>query len=176
MTAVLFGVLFAELYVSQAGVGHFTTEFAQTFQPQNLFALVAVLAAIAVALNELCRWAESRFSRWHHDQARDARERWVTADCFGRPMSKRLALSFACGDYEITRPLIDGTVEPDGIDLRVLTGAGSRERHWRMARHNEYDVCEFNACSLLHGPRARRFAGMRFPFFFIAAFATASFS
>jgi 4,5-dihydroxyphthalate decarboxylase len=62
-------------------------------------------------------------------------------------MSKRLALSFACGDYEITRPLIDGTVEPDGIDLRVLSAAGSRERHWRMARHNEYDVCEFNACS-----------------------------
>lgn len=65
MTAVLFGVLLAELYVSQAGVGHFTTEFAQTFQPQNLFALVAVLAAIAVLLNELCRRAESRFSRWH---------------------------------------------------------------------------------------------------------------
>jgi ABC-type nitrate/sulfonate/bicarbonate transport system permease component len=65
MTAVLFGVLLAELYVSQAGVGHFTTEFAQTFQPQNLFALVAALAAIAVALNELCRSAESKFSRWH---------------------------------------------------------------------------------------------------------------
>jgi ABC-type nitrate/sulfonate/bicarbonate transport system permease component len=65
MTAVLFGVLLAELYVSQSGVGHFTTQFTQTFQPQNLFALVAVLAAIAVALNELCRWAEMRFSRWH---------------------------------------------------------------------------------------------------------------
>ncbi len=64
MTAVLFGVLLAELYVSQSGVGHFTTEFAQTFQPQNLFALVAVLAAIAVTLNELCRWAESHFTRW----------------------------------------------------------------------------------------------------------------
>lgn len=64
MTAVLFGVLLAELYVSQSGVGHFTTEFTQTFQPQNLFALVAVLAAIAVTLNELCRWAESHFTRW----------------------------------------------------------------------------------------------------------------
>ena len=64
MTAVLFGVLLAELYVSQSGVGHFTTEFTQTFQPQNLLALVAVLAAIAVTLNELCRWAESHFTRW----------------------------------------------------------------------------------------------------------------
>ncbi len=62
-------------------------------------------------------------------------------------MSKKLELSFACGDYEITRPLMEGAVKPDGIDLTVLTGAGSRERHWRMARNNEYDVCEFNACA-----------------------------
>lgn len=62
-------------------------------------------------------------------------------------MSRKLALSLACGDYELTRPLRDGAVEPDGIDLRVLTGAASRERHWRMARHNEFDVCEFNLCS-----------------------------
>ena len=61
MTAVLLGVLLAELYVSQAGVGYFTTQFTQTFQPQNLFALVAVLAAIAIMLNTLCRWAERRF-------------------------------------------------------------------------------------------------------------------
>ena len=62
-------------------------------------------------------------------------------------MSKKLSLSFACGDYEITRPLIEGAVEPDGIDLTVLSGMGSRERHWRMARNNEYDICEFNACA-----------------------------
>src|SRR5437660_110100 len=62
-------------------------------------------------------------------------------------MSKKLELSLACGDYEITRPLIEGTVKPDGIDLTVLTHAGSRERHWRMARSNEYDVCEFNTCA-----------------------------
>jgi NitT/TauT family transport system permease protein len=64
MSAVLLGVLLAELYVSQAGVGYFTSMFAQTFQPQNLFALVVVLAAIAVALNELCRWSETKFSQW----------------------------------------------------------------------------------------------------------------
>jgi len=62
-------------------------------------------------------------------------------------MSRKLPLSFACGDYEITRPLIEGTVAPEGIDLTVLAGMGSRERHWRMARNNEYDVCEFNACA-----------------------------
>jgi ABC-type nitrate/sulfonate/bicarbonate transport system permease component len=65
MSAVLLGVLLAELYVSQSGVGYLTSLFTQTFQPQNLFALIAVLAAIAVALNELCRSSERRLSRWH---------------------------------------------------------------------------------------------------------------
>lgn len=64
MSAVLLGVLLAELYVSQAGVGYFTSTYTQTFQPQKLFALIAVLAAVAVALNELCRTAELRLSRW----------------------------------------------------------------------------------------------------------------
>ncbi|HVB34101.1 MAG TPA: ABC transporter permease subunit [Patescibacteria group bacterium] len=64
MTTVLLGVLLAELYVSQAGVGHFASQFTQTFQPQKLFALIVLLAAIAVTLNEACRWGEKRFSRW----------------------------------------------------------------------------------------------------------------
>jgi ABC-type nitrate/sulfonate/bicarbonate transport system permease component len=58
-------VLLAELYVSQSGVGSLTSTFTQTFQPQKLFALVAVLAGIAVALNELCRAAEARLNRRH---------------------------------------------------------------------------------------------------------------
>lgn len=64
MSAVLLGVLLAELYVSQAGVGFLTSMYTQTFQPQNLFALVAILAAIAVALNELCHASERRLSQW----------------------------------------------------------------------------------------------------------------
>jgi ABC-type nitrate/sulfonate/bicarbonate transport system permease component len=64
MSAVLLGVLLAELYVSQSGVGYLTSMFTQTFQPQYLFALVAILAAIAVALNELCRMSERRLGRW----------------------------------------------------------------------------------------------------------------
>ena len=65
MTADLLGVLLAELYVSQAGVGHYTRLFTESFEPPKLFALIAVLAAIAVVLNELCRRAERRMSRWH---------------------------------------------------------------------------------------------------------------
>jgi 4,5-dihydroxyphthalate decarboxylase len=62
-------------------------------------------------------------------------------------MSKKLALSFACGDYELTRPLAEGAVRADGIELTLLTRPDSRERHWRMARNGEYDICEFNICA-----------------------------
>ena len=48
------------------------------------------------------------------------------------------------GDYEIIRALKEGAVEADGLELVVLTGHGPRERHWRMARNQEFDVCEFN--------------------------------
>jgi len=56
----------------------------------------------------------------------------------------KLKLTVACGDYEITRALSEGSVTVDGIDLVMLTDMGSRERHWRMARKNEFDVCETN--------------------------------
>jgi 4,5-dihydroxyphthalate decarboxylase len=59
-------------------------------------------------------------------------------------MSTKLRLSVACGDYEIIRALKEGTVQADGLELVILTAHGPRERHWRMARNLEYDVCEFN--------------------------------
>src|SRR5436309_10689892 len=59
-------------------------------------------------------------------------------------MASKIRLSVACGDYEIVRPLKEGTVAGDGLELVVLTGHGSRERHRRMARNQEFDVCEFN--------------------------------
>ena len=64
MTGVLLGVLLAELYVSQAGIGYFTTLFTQNFDPTKLLGLISMLAAMAIALNELVRRAEVRFSRW----------------------------------------------------------------------------------------------------------------
>jgi ABC-type nitrate/sulfonate/bicarbonate transport system permease component len=66
MAGVLLGVLLAELYVSSAGVGLYTQTFANSMQPAKLFALVTLLAAAAVILNELCRVAEARFTRWHN--------------------------------------------------------------------------------------------------------------
>ena len=67
MTGVLLCVLLAELYVSTAGIGYFTTLFTQNFDPTRLFGLIAVLAAMAIVLNEIVRRAEAHFSRWHTD-------------------------------------------------------------------------------------------------------------
>ena len=64
MSGALLGVLLAELYVSTAGIGHFTTMFTENFDPTKLFGLVAMLAAMAIVLNEIVRRAETRFSRW----------------------------------------------------------------------------------------------------------------
>jgi len=64
MTGVLLGVLLAELYVSTAGIGYFTTLFTQNFDPTRLLGLVGTLAAIAIVLNALMRSLERRFGRW----------------------------------------------------------------------------------------------------------------
>ena len=64
MSGVLLGVLLAELYVSTAGIGYFTQMFTENFDPTKLFGLIAMLAAMAIILNEIVRRAEVKFSRW----------------------------------------------------------------------------------------------------------------
>ena len=59
-------------------------------------------------------------------------------------MAQKLRLTLAMGDYEIVRAIKEGTVQPDGIELTVLTDMDSPTRHWRMARNKEFDVCEFS--------------------------------
>lgn len=64
MTATLLGVILAELYASRKGIGYFTDLYSESFEPHNLFALVALIAASAIILNEILRRAEHHFSRW----------------------------------------------------------------------------------------------------------------
>jgi len=54
----------------------------------------------------------------------------------------RLQLTFAAGGYDFVRPLADGTVKPDGIDLVMLSRMGSGERHHRMGHCHEFDLCD----------------------------------
>jgi 4,5-dihydroxyphthalate decarboxylase len=64
-------------------------------------------------------------------------------------MAKKVPLTLACGDYEIIRPLKEGIVKPDGIDLTVLTDMDSGTRHWRFLRGREFHVAELSCSSYL---------------------------
>jgi 4,5-dihydroxyphthalate decarboxylase len=64
-------------------------------------------------------------------------------------MPTTVELTLACGDYEITRPLKDGTVRPDGIDLKVVTAMDSPTRHWRFLRNREFDMAEVSSSSYI---------------------------
>lgn len=66
MTLNLLGVILAELYVSNSGVGFFTRLFAEDFNPGPLFALIGALAVIAIIFNEIVRIAERRLTPGPH--------------------------------------------------------------------------------------------------------------
>lgn len=55
----------------------------------------------------------------------------------------RLQLTFACGDYDRTRALEDGSVSVDGIDVNYLR-LPVEETFFRMARYREFDVAEMS--------------------------------
>ncbi|MPZ96200.1 MAG: ABC transporter substrate-binding protein [Propionibacteriales bacterium] len=58
----------------------------------------------------------------------------------------RLRLTLACGDYDRTRALQEGTVRPDGIDLTYLR-LPVEETFFRMIRHQEFEVAEMSLSS-----------------------------
>jgi 4,5-dihydroxyphthalate decarboxylase len=55
----------------------------------------------------------------------------------------RLPLTLACGDYDRTLPLKTGAVQPDGVELRVLS-LEPEEMFYRMARRRDFDVSELS--------------------------------
>jgi 4,5-dihydroxyphthalate decarboxylase len=61
----------------------------------------------------------------------------------------KLPLTLACGDYDRTRALVDGHIQPDGVDLNVIPLSDAQTRHQRMLRHEEFDACELSASSFL---------------------------
>src|SRR5467141_2000885 len=58
----------------------------------------------------------------------------------------KLALTLACGRYDRTQPLIDGRVQPDGVDLTFIP-LRPGETFWRMLNHGEFDVSEMSLSS-----------------------------
>jgi len=79
-------------------------------------------------------------------------------------VAKNIQLTLACGDYEIIRPLKEGKVRPDGIDLTILTAMDSTTRHWRFLRGAEFDMAEVS-CSSYIAARDQGFAATAIPVF-----------
>ncbi len=76
-------------------------------------------------------------------------------------MAKKLPLTLACGDYEIVRALKEGTIEPDGIELTVLTRMDSTTRHWRFLRNGDFDISECSASAYITArDQGRSFTGL----------------
>jgi 4,5-dihydroxyphthalate decarboxylase len=61
-----------------------------------------------------------------------------------------VALSYAGGDYDRTRPLIDGRVRPEGIDLTYLPMLPP-EAFFRMVRFKEFDASEMSLAATFIG-------------------------
>ena len=76
-----------------------------------------------------------------------------------------LDLSLACGRYEWTRGLWDGTVSAEGVDLSVLD-YHNPERFARMVDGLEFDACELSMGTYL----ATRGRQSEFPFTAIPVF------
>jgi 4,5-dihydroxyphthalate decarboxylase len=58
----------------------------------------------------------------------------------------KLKLTFGCWNYDRTRGLMDGSVQPDGIDLNYLN-MPVEETFFRMLRNREFDAAEMSLSS-----------------------------
>ncbi len=58
------GVLFAEMYVSRAGLGHLVANWGMSFEMVKLFAGILLAAVLSIAVNESLRWYEKRIGAW----------------------------------------------------------------------------------------------------------------
>lgn len=56
---------------------------------------------------------------------------------------EKLYLTVACGDYDRTKALQDGSVQPEGIKLNYIA-LQSEEIFWRMGHYREFDASEMS--------------------------------
>lgn len=63
-------------------------------------------------------------------------------------MKARLALGAAFFDNDRTRPILTGEIQPDGIELHA-SALYPTEIFWRQLHHQEFDVSEMSASSLM---------------------------
>lgn len=70
-------------------------------------------------------------------------------------------LKLACWDYDRTRPLIDGSVRPEGLEFDIAV-MRPREAFTRMFESEAFDVCEVSLSTFMRLAAAgdRRFVGL----------------
>lgn len=82
---------------------------------------------------------------------------------------KKLHLTLACEDYDRTRPIKDGIVKPEGLELNYMV-MSVEEIFWRMMKYEEFDVSELSMGAFLTAAsRGRR------PFIAIPVFPSRTF-
>lgn len=59
-----------------------------------------------------------------------------------------IKIDFACGEYDRTRALEDGTIQPAAIDLNFIR-LPIPETFWRMCQHQEFDASELSLSAYL---------------------------
>jgi ABC-type nitrate/sulfonate/bicarbonate transport system permease component len=137
MTGVLLGVLLSELYVSTTGIGYFTALFTQNFDPTRLFGLIAMLAAMAIALNEIVRRARrisAAGTRSEHraSMCHEHRQFGIAQDVSGRAAEDHLpqsALRVGALDHEVAPQCF-------GVTENRLAGEAAIEADGhRLCRH-----------------------------------------
>src|SRR6267143_5083427 len=111
------------------------------FTERGSFSCVFVRASSAwtVAMNVL----PGGLGQWYDHSAGARKPR--------RPIVRtRMRLSFACGDYDRLRPLRDGRVRAEGLELTFLT-LGPEETFHRQIVHREFDASEMSLGSYVTG-------------------------
>ena len=59
-----------------------------------------------------------------------------------------IQLTLACEDYDRTRPLKDGIVKPEGVELNYLV-MSVEEIFWSMMKYDEFVASELSMCEFL---------------------------
>ena len=81
-------------------------------------------------------------SRGYHTRAEEG--------CIGGTVGSRLRITLACGDYDRTHALADGSVMPEGAEINFIP-LEPGEIFWRQLRHEEFDVSELSLSAYLLG-------------------------
>ena len=83
-----------------------------------------------------------------------------------------LQIDLACGDYDIVRPLRDGTVKAEGMEINFVTINKPPEVHWRMGSIRNSMPPRCHSAVSLPAKRAMTFPSLAFPLSSIGNFDT----